>query len=71
MKSIGTILDGFVELDRENEQAAARTAATAARSAETLEEALAQFVAGMPLPEGVSRERVVERARKYLAKGGK
>jgi hypothetical protein len=69
-KEEGWIVDGCVEPDRTVEQAAARTAASAARSAETLEEALAQFIAEMPIPDGVSRERIVERARKYLVGGG-
>lgn len=65
----GKIFDGCVETDLEDDKVAARTAATVARSAETLEEALALFIANMPLPEGVNREHIVERARKYLAGG--
>lgn len=65
----GQIVDGYVEPDKAADQAAARTAASAARSADTMEEALAAFVAGMALPDAVSREHVVERARKYLSSG--
>jgi DNA repair exonuclease SbcCD nuclease subunit len=66
-KNDGLILDGCVEPDKSAEQNAAQEAASSARSANTLEEALASFIANMPLPEGVNREKVVERARKYLA----
>lgn len=47
-------------------EVAARSAAMVARSADTLAEALAAFVNEMPLPEGVSREAVLERAKRYL-----
>lgn len=47
--------------------AAARTAAAAARSADTLEGALRAFVEAMPVPEGVSRLDVLAKARGFLA----
>jgi hypothetical protein len=45
---------------------AARSAATQARSASTLDEALSNFVGEMPLPEGVSRDDVLAKVRDYL-----
>ena len=47
--------------------AAARTAAAAARSADTLEGALRAFVEGMSVPEGVSKADVLAKARGFLA----
>jgi hypothetical protein len=47
-------------------ESAARGAADAARSTETLIEALNAFVKEMPLDEGVDRELVLLRAREYL-----
>lgn len=47
-------------------QAQARVAATAARSSKTLSEALEAFVRAMPLDEGVSRDAVMARSRRYL-----
>lgn len=49
---------------------AARTAATAAKSAVTLEEAIDGFAGAMELPEGVVAEDVKARARRYLKGGG-
>lgn len=43
-----------------------QSAARAARSADTLAEALARFVEAMPLPDGVDRSAVLLRARQYL-----
>lgn len=47
-------------------KAEARTAAESARSAETLTAALDAFVRDMPLTDGVDRNEVLERSRKYL-----
>jgi hypothetical protein len=55
-----------VVVDSGEAQAAARTAAQSARSADTLGEALGKFVAAMPLKEGVDRGAVLTRAQKYL-----
>lgn len=44
----------------------ARAAAASARSAETMDEALSSFVANMPMKEGVDREAVAARCRRYL-----
>ncbi len=44
----------------------ARTAASAARSAESMEEALKAFVTSMPLPDHVHRDAVFNRSREYL-----
>lgn len=47
-------------------RAAARTAATVARAATSVEEALAGYVNQMPLPGGVGAEAVLARCRGYL-----
>jgi DNA repair exonuclease SbcCD nuclease subunit len=52
--------------DRSLAKVEARRAADAARSATTLEEALAGFVGRMSLPEGVAEQVVLERAKEYL-----
>jgi len=52
--------------DKREAEAAARSAAHAARSASTLESALAHFVTMMDLEEGVAREEVLNRCRAYL-----
>lgn len=52
--------------DEQEIAAAARTAAAAAQSQETLFEALAAYVKNMPLPEGANREAVLQRTRQYL-----
>jgi hypothetical protein len=46
---------------------AAREAATAARSADTLQEALGAFVQRMPMEDGVDRKTVLARSKEYLA----
>jgi hypothetical protein len=71
MKAQRLIIDGCAELDREGPEKQARAAAVAAQSAETFAEALATFVRGMPLDEGVDREEVLSRARAYLARDAK
>lgn len=45
---------------------ATRSAAVAARNADSMEDALAAYVAAMSLPEGVDREAVLQRTRAYL-----
>lgn len=58
---------GFVDPeDDEQAEKAARDAAKAARKAETLGQALAEFVEHMPLEEGIDRAEVVQRASEYL-----
>ena len=66
LKKEGSIVDGEVESDRHESEVAARSAAMVARSADTLAEALAAYVAEMPLPEGVERSAVLARAKRYL-----
>jgi len=66
LKAAGTIVDGEIVPEGSEEQAAARTAAMAAKSADTLDEALAAFVKEMPLPESVDRAAVLARAKTYL-----
>lgn len=65
----GEIQAGEVVLDAIEARTSARAAAMVARSARTLSEALAEYVASMPLLEGVSREAVLTRARRYLRGG--
>lgn len=48
---------------------AARSAASAAKAAGTLDEALAGFVEDMPLAEGVDRADVLARSQRYLKRG--
>lgn len=61
----------FVALpDLEEVEAATRSAARAAKSKDTLEEAIAAYVAAMPLPEGVDRSEVLARSRQFLAQRG-
>jgi hypothetical protein len=69
LKKAGVIVAGEVEQDRLESEVAARSAAMVARSADTLAEALAAFVKEMPLPEGVERAAVLERAKAYLGGG--
>ncbi len=60
-------LAGFEVLPDETfAKAEARTAAAAASNAETFDESLDTFIANMPLPDGVQRERVLQRAREYV-----
>lgn len=70
LKTRGAVIDGEVVLDDVEVRGQARTAATVARSAETLQSALAGYVAEMPLPDGVDRAEVLARSQRYLA-GGK
>lgn len=70
IKARGDLCDGVVLVDTSDVKIEARTAAHAARKADTLDEALAAYVKTMPMDEGVSREGVLDRARAYL-KGGR
>lgn len=47
-------------------EAAARSAAESARSSETLEQALAEYVGKLKLPDGVSRDALLTRSREFL-----
>jgi hypothetical protein len=62
----GRVQGGEIMLDDFDVRVAARTAATVARSAETLSTALDGFVQQMPLADGVDRAAVLARAKKYL-----
>lgn len=65
----GELFAGFTVLpDTSEAEAAARTAASVARSAETLLSALTGFVEAMQLGDGVDRERVLQRCRLYLGR---
>lgn len=63
----GIIVAGDVVADQTVVRAAARSAATAARSADTLDQALAGYVESMELEEGVDRGAVLARVKGYLA----
>lgn len=65
-KVTGTVVDGEVLIDTADSKVAARSAATAARSAETLDEAVSGFVEDMPLEDGVARFDVLALSRGYL-----
>lgn len=63
----GKVLQGAQVLpDLAVAQAEARTAATSAKSAETMQAALDAFVRDMPLDDGVDRAAVLARARGYI-----
>lgn len=65
----GAIVAGEVVMDDVEATTAARSAAYAARSAETLDEALDGFVREMELDEAlVERKDVLERSKRYLAR---
>lgn len=70
LKQAGSIVDGEVLIDRTASIAAARTAATGARSADTLEDSLTAYVRAMFLDPNIDRDEVANRARRYLQKGG-
>lgn len=55
--------------DTAEAEAATRKAAGAARSVETLDEALAAYVQEMGLPAGVDRGKVLELSRQFLRRG--
>ena len=62
----GMVVAGEVVPDNTEARVAAKKAAMVARSADTLEEALASYVEEMPIPEGITREEVLATVRKYL-----
>ncbi len=62
----GDIRGGEVVPNQEVAIVKAKSAAFAAKSAKTLLEALAAFIRVMPMPEGVQRTSIQERARGYL-----
>ena len=65
LKLAGHICDGKVEPDHAASKLAARKAAGAAKSAQTLDEATAAFIAKMELDEGVGREEVLAAVQSY------
>jgi hypothetical protein len=65
-KEQGTVLDGEVLADGQEAEQAAREAAGAARSSETLHQALDGYVHAMDVPIGVARETVLAECRRYL-----
>lgn len=69
-KAGGLIVGGSVIPDKVKVRTAARQAATLARSADTLDEAVAAYVGKMPLAEGVDRDEVLNMVRGYLAQSG-
>lgn len=60
---------GDVRADVTDTTVAARSAATNARAATTVDDALAGFVGAMALPEGVDRAAVLAKAKGYLRRG--
>jgi hypothetical protein len=62
----GSVEDGEVLIDGQEAEQAAREAAGAARSSETLQQALDGYVRSMQLPDGVTRETVLAECRRYL-----
>lgn len=67
----GRVAGGEVVADEVEAAAAAKTAAVVAKSALTLDEAVAGYVAEMPLAEGIDREAVAARVRGYLGRAGR
>lgn len=66
MVSYGLALDGKVRLDRAEASRAARRSARVVRAADTLGKAVGEYVAGMPLEDGVDRGEVLDMVRGYL-----
>lgn len=66
IRDSGSILAFEVHPDARYAEAQARSAASAARDKDTLDEAVAAFVGKMPLPEDVSRANVLSRTRGFL-----
>jgi len=62
----GLVVGAHADADDSLVEAATRTAAKEAASAETLEHALAAYVMAMPLDEGVDREAVLTECRRLL-----
>lgn len=65
-KEAGQLVAGEVVLDASVANGMARRAASAARSAETLAEALEAFVSNMPVADGVDRKRVLQLSQTFL-----
>lgn len=61
----GTVYRGSVMIDVGGVNETARDAAEAARSSDSLSEALGRYVGRMNLPEGVDRQKVLELARRF------
>lgn len=66
----GVVVAGEVLVDRSESVAAARGAAKAARSSESLESAVEAYLELTPLEEGVDRAAVISKFNAYLTKGG-
>jgi hypothetical protein len=66
----GHLAGGEAVVDPAEVVASARSAATAARTSSTLEEALSRYVGAMELPEGVEPGRVLTLSRRYLSLEG-
>ena len=66
VKAEGLIAGGEVEPEGTEERVAAITAAHSAKSATTLDEAVASFVRDMALPDDVDRGAVLARVKSYL-----
>lgn len=66
LKEQGQLTAYEVLIDDAEVRAQARTAATVARSATTLEGALTSFVEQMPLPDNIDRQEVLARAKAFL-----
>jgi len=69
LRTLGKVEAGEAVPDEAPAKEAARKAAESARSTDTMAEALAAFVAAMPLAEGVDRDEVLGLARKYMSGG--
>lgn len=66
MHAAGEIEAFDTPIDKSEVQLQARSAAEAAQSTTTMQAVLEAFVTKMPMPEGVSRENVFNRAKNYL-----
>ena len=62
----GVIVDGEVTISHGEAQCQARKAANVAASASTLNEAVAEYVEEMPLPDEVNRGAVLSKVKAYL-----
>lgn len=56
-----------LEVDRGMSSAKAKTAAFAARSSSSVEQAISNYIAAMPLPAGVERDKVLGHVRRCMA----
>lgn len=66
MRTQGLIVDGEVAPDDSMVKVAAEAAAEAASGADTLDQAIAKYIAEMPLPDGFDRGALLARVRKYV-----